>query len=208
MTLHSFTGGVLKYFYLDVSYVAGRALVEFVRGLVQDVLRQEVISTASSSASARRHREEFICDEQLIGIYLFFHYASAVTPKQQEINQSQNSNHVALAYLLRKQWMNYTNNRTLHIQSGKIDITIKTVYNPQYFQNLLFDYKINNSNIKKFYDRTESYIILFTLVRPPPSVVGGRCGSGREPAGRVGCYTRGLGLGRRATAGNLLLLLK
>ena len=33
-----------------------------------------------------------------------------------------------------------------------------------YFRNLLFDYKINNSNIKNFYDRTKRYIILFALV--------------------------------------------
>ena len=45
-----------------------------------------------------------------------------------------------------------------------MDITIKTVHNPLYFWNLLLDYKINNSNIKKFYDRTKSYIILFALV--------------------------------------------
>ena len=41
---------------------------------------------------------------------------------------------------------------------------IKTVHNPLYFSNLQFDYKLNNSNIKKFYDRTRSNIILFTLV--------------------------------------------
>ena len=28
----------------------------------------------------------------------------------------------------------------------------------------MFDYKINNSNIKQFYDRIKSNIILFTLV--------------------------------------------
>ena len=31
-------------------------------------------------------------------------------------------------------------------------------------KNSVFDYKINNLNIKKFYDRTRSNIILFTLV--------------------------------------------
>ena len=41
---------------------------------------------------------------------------------------------------------------------------IKTDHNPQYFQHLQFDYKINNSNIKKFYDQTRSNILLFTLV--------------------------------------------
>ena len=27
----------------------------------------------------------------------------------------------------------------------------------------MFDYKIKNSNIKKFFDRTDSYVILYTL---------------------------------------------
>ena len=48
--------------------------------------------------------------------------------------------------------------------TGQTDITIKTVNNPQYFQNLQFDYEINNSNIKKFQDGTKSNILLFTLV--------------------------------------------
>ena len=47
---------------------------------------------------------------------------------------------------------------------GKMDIKNKTAHNPKYFYNLLFDYKINNSNIKKLYDRTKSFIILFPLV--------------------------------------------
>ena len=36
--------------------------------------------------------------------------------------------------------------------------------NPLYFWNLLFDHKINNSNIISFYDQTESYILQFTLI--------------------------------------------
>ena len=40
-------------------------------------------------------------------------------------------------------------------------------------------------------------LLVITLVtrNNSPPVVGGRCGSGGEPAGGVGCYTRGLGLG-------------
>ena len=37
------------------------------------------------------------------------------------------------------------------------------------------------------------FIILIHLLLPP--VVGGHCGSGGEPAGGVGCCTRGLCLG-------------
>ena len=46
---------------------------------------------------------------------------------------------------------------------GRLD-SLKTVHNPQYFQNLQLYYKMNNSNNKKFYDRTKSYILLFSLV--------------------------------------------
>ena len=52
----------------------------------------------------------------------------------------------------------YKTNRTLYNPStareGKNDYNNKTVHNPKYFWNLLFDYKIKNSKIKKFYDRT------------------------------------------------------
>ena len=65
-----------------------------------------------------------------------------------------------MEYLPQKQWKNYTTNRNLYLQSIHCPLRgIETVHNPLYFQNLLFDYKINDSNIKIFYDRTNSYII-------------------------------------------------
>ena len=77
---------------------------------------QEVISTASS-ASAWRQPEEFSIAEQLfVGIYLAF-CLSCYTLRNIKINKSQNPRYLALAYLPHRQWMNYTTNRTLRLQS-------------------------------------------------------------------------------------------
>ena len=89
--------------------------------------------------------------------------------KYQEIKKSKNPSYLVLAYLPQRQWRNYTYAnpaRTIHPLSApeQTDLTIKTVHNPQYFWNLQFDQKITNLNIRKFYDRTRSNILLFTLV--------------------------------------------
>ena len=50
--------------------------------------------------------------------------------------KSQTPSNMALAYVLQRQWMNYTTNRTVHqynpstARKWKMDITIKTVHNP------------------------------------------------------------------------------